>query len=286
MSHTYRRPRHVFLTGAPGVGKTTLVQVVRRRLGASVEAAGFVTVEQRDSDGERCGFRSFDVAEPSHEVQLASLDGEASEHCVGPFRVHLDEVVSFTHRALAAALRPAEPTEAARPTLVFLDEVGKMQLLSPSLEALFAQLTGDGGRCCFGTIPPAGLHALPFVEALRRRDDVAVVEVSRYIRTASACLIREDGLRMRQVSTASRGSLASSVCALLRAALFAPAVASQLEAKARLAERYVGELSARRTCVVPGLAWRFAGEHGSYTIRRSGPAAPRECSCPFFGERR
>ena len=63
----------VFLTGEPGVGKSTLVRTVWRRLGLSAPAVGFTTAEQLNEKGDRCGFRSMDVASPSRSVQLASM---------------------------------------------------------------------------------------------------------------------------------------------------------------------------------------------------------------------
>src|SRR5215470_3810845 len=47
---------NLFVTGKPGVGKTTLVERVVERLRGSLHLAGFTTTEVRDSKGERLGF--------------------------------------------------------------------------------------------------------------------------------------------------------------------------------------------------------------------------------------
>ena len=51
--------RHVFLTGQPGVGKTTLVLKAIDALKSSPRTiGGFITTERRDGRGERCGSTS------------------------------------------------------------------------------------------------------------------------------------------------------------------------------------------------------------------------------------
>ena len=261
--------RHVFLTGEPGVGKSTIVKAVRARLGAAIVARGFFTLEQRGPEGERAGFRSYSVASPEC-VQLATLEptgSGGSGSFIGPFRVHLDEVVAFCRRALAQPSEEQEQEEPRRPCLVVMDEVGAMQLLSAELQALFSEATASGH--CFGTIPSQGRHDLPFVEALRARSDVAVLEVT----------------------AANRDELVGAACSLLYRTLFPAEVARAIEDKAALALRYLSELPARLEAVEPSSsgAYRFTGDHGTYELRPT-TASPSglmmRCSCPFYGQRR
>jgi len=164
------KPRHVFLTGEPGIGKSTIVQAVRRRLGSSVAAVGFVTVEKMGPDGERSGFCSIDVADPTHTVQLASRtplpvrgpsDEDPSEgHFVGPFRVHLADLDIFARRALAPAMesvpfshgteqKPGLVYLEQKPVLVYLDEVGAMQLSPTNMRRFsppYSARTAAAGR--------------------------------------------------------------------------------------------------------------------------------------------
>ena len=183
-------------------------------------------------DGKRVGFQSHDVADASHSVQLATLDttlaGEmlfakgteaADNNVVGEFRVHLDEVATFAKRALASA---SSSTDAPKPKLVFLDEVGAMQLLSSEIQALF-QRTLASSCGCLGTLPPVGLHDLPFVDELRKRDDINVLEVT----------------------LENRDSLVDMVCALLYRVLFPKRVASAIAEKAFLSKFYAQELGWR-----------------------------------------
>ena len=129
--------RHIFLTGQPGVGKSTLVKAVLGRMGVSVDLAGFYTVEVRgDPDNERVGFRSISVADPERSARLATLetrcdsDGSGNSR-IGPFVVHVEEAVALVEEALkdVGEVSAATP-QSTRAQLVVLDEVGAMQLLS------------------------------------------------------------------------------------------------------------------------------------------------------------
>lgn len=251
--------KHLFLTGEPGVGKSTIVNAVCARLATAVDAVGFLTVEQRDQNGQRVGFRSINVADREDSVQLASLGTQLDGHRIGQFTVHLDEASIFCRRVLSLA------TEGPRPRLCFLDEVGAMQLLSPELEQLFGRVVDGSGGCCFGTLPPKGLHQLPFVERLRARSDVTVLEVTKE----------------------NRNELIDMAYSMVCRLCFPPQLAESIEAKAALAKRYSTELGARVEWLddPTAVAVRFTGEHGSYEMRRGlreGDAF--DCTCPFFSQ--
>ena len=250
--------KHVFLTGDPGVGKSTIVSDVRSRLATAVAPFGFATFEQRDPQGSRTGFRSINIAHTSDSVQLASLEhSEQDSHRIGPFHVHLDDAVAFYRRVLSP-----EVIEEERPRLCFLDEIGAMQLLSPELEQVFGSII-DGSHHCLGTLPSKGLHNLAFVEALRDREDVRVIEVTHE----------------------NRNSLVDVVCSLLYGVCFSPNIAQSIEAKVTLARRYATELDARlEQNDGIGLACHFLGEHGMYELKRGSLEETFSCTCPFFSE--
>ena len=174
----------LFLTGEPGVGKSTVVGAALRQLGLSAALRGFVTVAEEDTAGQRCGFRSVDVADPTRTCRLATLtsDNVRPGEGIGPYRVHLDEIAAFCEQVLttgnSATEEPEPEPEPERPLLTVLDEVGAMQLLSPRVETLLDGAIGaqSGGRarCCFGTLPREGLHAnLRLVVRRPRRSSLA-----------------------------------------------------------------------------------------------------------------
>ncbi len=122
-----RKPR-ILLTGPPGCGKTTVVQRVAARLAG--QAAGFYTREVREQ-GVRVGFEI--VTLDGQTVLLSHVDFPGP-HRVGKYGVDLENL----HRVGLPALE-------ARPgiDLVVVDEVGKMECLSPrfvaAMERLWAQ---------------------------------------------------------------------------------------------------------------------------------------------------
>src|SRR5512135_918145 len=106
----------LLVTGAPGVGKTTLIRAVLAAL--RKRAGGFVTEELRE-EGKRVGFR------------VCSLDGSTAilAHVratrgprVGRYQVDVPAFEAVGVSALEAATRDAD--------LIVVDEIGKMELHS------------------------------------------------------------------------------------------------------------------------------------------------------------
>ena len=248
--------RHVFITGEPGIGKSTIISHVLARLATAVEAVGFMTSEQLDPQGRRIGFRSINVADKGDMVQLASLEETPPDgRHIGPFHVHLDEAVSFCSRVLSPI------SNGERPRLYFMDEIGAMQLLSREMQQLVSQVVDDSATHCVGTLPSSALHDLPFVEALRRRSDVKVLDVTKE----------------------NRNEMVGVVCSLLYQMCFTEEVAQAIEAKALLARRYVKDFFSRlESADGEGLAFRFRGEHGTYEMRCGSMENAFSCTCPFF----
>jgi nucleoside-triphosphatase len=156
---------NVLITGRPGIGKTTVVERVVARLPAGA-ATGFVTRERRAGSG-RTGFevRTLD----GERAILASLRGDGPR--VGRYRVRL-----------AALDEVAVPSLAARPgaRLVVVDEIGKMECLSARFRDA-VQTALDRPIAVLGTIARAGGG---FIEEIRRRPDVTLVEVTHGNRDA------------------------------------------------------------------------------------------------------
>ena len=163
----------LFLTGRPGVGKTTAIRLVVAQLGA--RAGGFYTEEIREA-GRRTGFR------------LVTLDGStgilAGLNVPGPYRVgrygvHLSNLEDLGVKALRRAIQ--QPTA----PVVVIDEIGKMELFSTAFrEAVLAGL--DSPKTLIGTITMA---RSPWVKAIKARPDVTVMEITPANRVAIPDLI-------------------------------------------------------------------------------------------------
>jgi nucleoside-triphosphatase len=130
MNDVKHKPRHLFLTGPPGVGKSTLLKDVLKVLGKSISRAGFYTEEIRSNDGKRTGFLTIDAANTSRTEMLASAEERGEEEdkkmFVGRYRVYADSAADFVDTCFA----DVEPSIITKPRLMVLDEVGAMYVNS------------------------------------------------------------------------------------------------------------------------------------------------------------
>lgn len=119
--------RHLLLSGAPGVGKTTLILRVAEGLGER-RVGGFVTKEIRGSSG-RLGFRAITFAGEKWTISHVDFPGPVQ---VGRYGVDL-EAVDRLAEVLERAIRD-------RVDLCLVDEVGKMECLSERFVSSMKQL--------------------------------------------------------------------------------------------------------------------------------------------------
>ena len=169
-----RTPTNLFLTGAPGVGKTTVIMRVLERL--ALKATGFYTRELRGKRG-RLGF------------EAVTLDGErcllAHVEIKSRYRVSKYGVDVATFEAvIVPSIDPDLHPEAA---LIVIDEVGKMECFSRRFcETVLKAL--DSPVPVLGTIAMRGRG---FIESVKARPDVEVIAVTRANRDALPSLILE-----------------------------------------------------------------------------------------------
>ncbi|HEV8343881.1 MAG TPA: NTPase [Candidatus Binatia bacterium] len=151
----------VFLTGNPGIGKTTLVRAVLERLD-QIQCAGFYTQEKKHG-GQRIGFKI--VTLDGQEGTLASVGRK--EPTVGKYSIHVEEF-----EKLVLPLLDPDTTLA---DLYVIDEIGKMELLSHKFRAKIIDLLARPSNL-LGTIAKKGKG---FVEQIKRRNDIDLIEVTR-----------------------------------------------------------------------------------------------------------
>ncbi|MDG6920121.1 MAG: NTPase [Nitrososphaerota archaeon] len=126
--------RIYLVTGPPGVGKSTLVsKVVRRLKSAGVIVGGCTTSEVR-SGGARTGFGVTDLTSGRTGV-LASVESRFGPK-VGRYRVNLSDLASVGAAGLEAAAADSE--------LVVIDEVGPMELVSPDFRRAVRKCVASG----------------------------------------------------------------------------------------------------------------------------------------------
>lgn len=150
----------LLLTGAPGVGKTTVMRTVARAL-RRLRLAGFFTEEIRVGR-QRQGFAlvTFD----GRRAIMAHVD-RAGGPRVGKYGVNVAVIDELARSALAS--RPGVD-------LYLVDEIGKMECLSAAFVAAMRGLL-DGGIPVVATI---GQRGGGFMEEIKRRPDVVLWEIT------------------------------------------------------------------------------------------------------------
>ncbi|CAL9688133.1 unnamed protein product [Knipowitschia caucasica] len=146
--------KHVFLTGQPGVGKSTLVQKACESLvssGTTVE--GFYTEERHGWSISSHGAQEYTVGQ--YVVDLSSF-----ENLVLPLFRNLDSGGSTKK-------------------VFVVDEFGKMELFSQSFIRAVRQTLDQSCCTVLGTIPVLKHKPLALVEEVRGRSDVKVFTITK-----------------------------------------------------------------------------------------------------------
>jgi nucleoside-triphosphatase len=151
---------NLLLTGVPGVGKTTVIERIAALLGD--RAGGILTREIREA-GRRTGF------------SIESLDGErrvlATRHRkggprVGPYTVIVENLEKVAIRALESAVEAGD--------VVIVDEIGKMELLSEKFRDIIIRVLDSD----VDVVATLGVARNPFLDAIRKRPDTEIIEVT------------------------------------------------------------------------------------------------------------
>ncbi|XP_057705171.1 cancer-related nucleoside-triphosphatase isoform X2 [Corythoichthys intestinalis] len=168
--------RHVFLTGPPGVGKTTLVQKACDALVSSGQAVeGFYTEEVRVG-GRRVGFDVVTLnGERGHLSRIRDIVGESHgrrEYTVGQYVVDLP---SFERLALPLFKKVGSDDGTGKKVFV-LDEIGKMELFSQSFIKVVRQTLDCSSCTILGTIPIPKGKPLGLVEEVSRENRNTILQ--------------------------------------------------------------------------------------------------------------
>jgi nucleoside-triphosphatase len=149
------------LTGRPGTGKTSLIKQVLP--GSHIKAGGFFTEEIR-VEGTRVGFKL--VTLEGHQAVLSHVDFN-KRFRVGKYGV---DITALEKVGIPALLEAAKGD-----SLVVVDEIGKMELLSPAFRDVIASLI-DSSKKMLGTIM---LQPDPRADTIKHHPNVILVSLSR-----------------------------------------------------------------------------------------------------------
>jgi nucleoside-triphosphatase len=159
------RKRLLFLTGNPGIGKTTvLIKAVEILKSKGLTIGGMVSREVR-SHSERVGFEILDIS-TNRRGWLAHVDQNQGPR-VGKYRVNLDDLNNV---GTAAVLKSVEDFD-----VVTVDEVGPMESCSTQfLEAVERAVESE--KIVVGTIHWKMRNEL--IYKIRAREDAEIFVVT------------------------------------------------------------------------------------------------------------
>jgi len=156
--------RAYLLSGEPGSGKTTIIKEVLSKVNKS--AGGFYTEEVR-SQGVRQGFKIVTLDGKNAVLAHTSI---RSLHRVSKYGVDTDSIDKVAVPALKQALQSKD--------IIVIDEIGKMELFSPSFkDAVIEALQSE--KKVLGTIM---LASHPWADKIKERPEVEVIQVTRFNR--------------------------------------------------------------------------------------------------------
>jgi len=153
---------HILITGLPGVGKTTLICQLAKRL-AHYHPTGFYTEEIREARGTREGFRLVTLC--GRQLVLSHI------HQPGPYRVSRYGVDVAGFEQLLAELDLAH----VQSRLVMIDEIGKMECYSQRFRDDITALL-NSPKVLVATI---ALKGEGFITHVKDRPDCRLVTITR-----------------------------------------------------------------------------------------------------------
>jgi nucleoside-triphosphatase len=161
--------KNILLTGSPGVGKTTIVKKLTALL--RPVAGGFLTEEIREK-GKRLGFKVQDI-HSGREGTLSHVRTKSRYH-VGRYGIDLEDFETVGVKALDDAL--------GCEGLIFIDEIGKMELFSGKFKEKLIEVLNSPHRVV-ATIRKGNP---PFISDIKGRPDTVVINITMANREAIA----------------------------------------------------------------------------------------------------
>jgi nucleoside-triphosphatase len=155
----------LILTGAPGVGKTTLLtKTVEELKRKGVRVGGMITHEVRE-DNVRVGFEILDLTSNKHGC-LAHVNGQGGPQ-VGKYYVNLNDLDNVGAAAITQAIEKC--------AVIAIDEIGPMELFSPKFKQAVA-LALDSKKLMLTVVH--GKAKDPLVTQIKRRVDAELFNVT------------------------------------------------------------------------------------------------------------
>jgi len=155
----------VFLTGTPGVGKSTVVRKMVQRIQKDGMRVGGMTTADLRSGSARVGFEIRNLM--TGEVVVLAHISRADGPRIGKYRVNSEDLDRIGTEGILSAIKHSD--------LIAIDEVGPMELTSHRFkDAVQAALAS--GKPLLGTVHRSATD--PLVQAIKADRTVEIVEVT------------------------------------------------------------------------------------------------------------
>ena len=157
--------RRIFLTGRPGIGKTSvLLRVIKILKDEGLLVGGMISQEARRG-ATRIGFRLIDIAN-GRDGWLAHIH-QKSGPSVGKYRVNLHDLQHIGILAIQSAIDTAD--------VVVIDEVGPMELFSTAFKEAVTRAI-ESSKILIGVLHYRARD--PLISTIRTTPYIHIVEVT------------------------------------------------------------------------------------------------------------
>jgi len=151
-----------------------------------IHVQGFYTEEVRNgAKGSRVGFDVVTLDGQRGPLARTKGGGQTARGRTSPsVGNYLVDVKSFEQLAIPTIKHISDKSKVTegKTTLVVVDEVGKMELFSQSFVSSVRELFSSPQATVLATVPVTKQRPIPFVDELKKREDVTLIEVTRSTR--------------------------------------------------------------------------------------------------------
>lgn len=159
------KKRLLFITGSPGIGKTTvLLRTVEALKALGYSVGGMISREVREG-GIRVGFEVFDLAN-NKTGWLAHVNQKVGPQ-VGKYRVNLEDLNRIGVYAILYAMENLDVT--------VIDEIGPMELYSEKFKEAVEKVV-ESDKLAVGTVHWKAKDRL--IDAVKVREDAEIYRVT------------------------------------------------------------------------------------------------------------